>query len=138
MNSKRSRTKPDPELMNAEERAAYYGKKVLSYMGLCSKAGKLRSGTNTCLFEMEKGSVKLLIVAGDLAENSAEKLLIKAEKLGVESRRYGLSDDLGKASGRYGAGVFGITDDNFADTIANAIDNTKLTGGTFNDREEQQ
>ena len=137
MNSKRSKTKPDPELMTAEERSAYYGKKVLSYMGLCAKAGKLRSGTNTCLFEMEKGSVKLLIVTEDLAENSADKLLRKAEKLGVGHRRYGLSDTLGKATGKYGAGVFGIMDSNVADTILKAIDNTKLTGGTFNDREEQ-
>ncbi|MEE3382402.1 MAG: ribosomal L7Ae/L30e/S12e/Gadd45 family protein [Anaerovoracaceae bacterium] len=138
MNSKRSKIKPDPELMTNEERAAFYSKKVLSYMGLCAKAGKLRSGTNTCLIEMEKKSVKLLIVAGDMAENSAEKLLRKAEKLGVKNIRYGESDALAKATGRYGAGVFGITDNEFADTVAKAIDNTRSTGGAFDDREEHQ
>lgn len=131
-------TKPDPKLMTDEERAAYYGRKVLSYLGFCAKAGKLRTGTNTCLAEMEKGSVKLLIVAEDMADNSAEKLLRKAESLGVESRKYGESDALAKASGKYGAGVFGITDDEFKDVIARAIDNTRLTGGAFDDRKEHQ
>ncbi len=138
MNSKRSKTRPDPELMTGEERAAYYSRKVLSYLGFCAKAGKLRTGTNTCLSEMEKGSVKLLIVAMDMAENSAEKLLRRAERLGVEVRRYGESDALAKATGKYGAGVFGITDKEFADTVAGAIDNTTLTGGAFDDREEHQ
>ena len=138
MNKSRGNTKPDPKLMTDEERALYYGKKVLSYLGFCAKAGKLRTGTNTCLSEMEKGSVKLLIVAEDMAENSAEKLLRKAEKLGIESRKYGESDVLAKASGKYGAGVFGITDDEFKDTIAQAIDKTRLTGGAFDDRKEHQ
>ncbi len=138
MNSKRSGSRPDPDLMSPDERAAYYEKKVLSYLGFCARAGKLRSGTNTCLSEMEKGSVKLLIVTCDMAENSAEKLLRRAEKLSVRSIRYGESDVLGKASGRYGAGVFGITDSEFADTVASAIDNTQKTGGAFDDREEHQ
>ena len=44
-------------------------RKLLSYMGFAAKARKIVNGYNTCVFTMEKRRVRLLIIAGDLAEN---------------------------------------------------------------------
>ena len=112
------------ESLSPEERSAYYTKKLASYMGFAAKAGKLVSGTNTCIFTMAKGKIRLLIVSEDLADNGKEKVLRSAGQNEVEYRIYGRSEDLGHYTGKYGAGVFGITDDNFANVIADAIDNT--------------
>ena len=73
---------------------------------------------------MQKGKTRLLIIASDLAENSKEKLIFTANQMGVEYRVFGKAEDLGHYTGKYGAGVFCITDDNFAKVIVETIDNT--------------
>ncbi|MBR5740058.1 MAG: ribosomal L7Ae/L30e/S12e/Gadd45 family protein [Firmicutes bacterium] len=120
------KTKPafDENLLTPEQRKAYYTKKVAAYMGFAAKAGKLMAGTNTCIFTMAKGKALLLIVAEDLAENGKEKVLRAAEQNEVEYRVYGQAEDLGHYTGKYGAGVFCVTDQKFAEVIAKTIDNT--------------
>ena len=111
-------------MLSPEEKQAYYTKKLASYMGFAAKAGKLAAGTNTCIFTMAKGKARLLIVSEDLAENGRDKVLKAARQSGVEYRVYGSAEDLGHYTGKYGAGVFCITDDNFANVIVKTIDNT--------------
>jgi len=98
--------------------------KLQSYMGFASKAGKLVSGTNTCMYTMDKGKAKLLIVAEDVSDNTKDKVISKAKYLNVEYRVFGKADDLAHYTGKYGAGVFVITDDNFKEVITRAIDDT--------------
>lgn len=112
------------ENLTSEERAEYNLKKLASYMGFAAKAGKVMAGTNTAIFTMAKGKAHLLIVCEDIAENGRDKVLTAARQNGVEYRVYGKSEDLGHYTGKYGAGVFCITDRNFAEVIAKTIDNT--------------
>ncbi len=121
---KKDKQKIDISLLSPEERQAYYTKKLASYLGFASKAGKIAAGTNTSIFTMQKGKTRLLIIASDLAENSKEKLIFTATQMGVEYRVFGKAEDLGHYTGKYGAGVFCITDDNFAKVIVETIDNT--------------
>ena len=122
MNKKKSDI--DLEAMTAEQRQAYHLRKLASYMGFAAKAGKIAAGTNTCIFTMAKGKARLLIVAEDLAENGKDKVLTAARQNQVEYRVYGRAEDLAHYTGKYGAGVFCVTDDNFAEVIVKAIDNT--------------
>lgn len=97
-------------------------RKLLSYMGFAAKARKIINGYNTCVFSMEKRKVRLLIIAADLAENSKKKMITAAKKFNVEYRIFGDSEEMSKMTGTVGKGIFGITDDNFANVISKEID----------------
>ena len=107
-----------PEMAIAQSK-----KKMLSYMGLAAKARKIVNGYNTCVFMMEKRRIRLLIIAEDLAENSKKKMISAANKLNVEYRIFGDSDEMSHMTGTEGKGIFGITDENFANVISKEIDN---------------
>ena len=107
--------------MNSTEKQAAM-KKLLSYMGFAARARKLASGYNTCVFTMEKGKVRLLIIAEDLAENSKKKMISAAGKYNVKYRIFGDSEEMSRMTGTAGKGIFGITDENFANVILKEID----------------
>ncbi|MBR5229938.1 MAG: ribosomal L7Ae/L30e/S12e/Gadd45 family protein [Firmicutes bacterium] len=113
-------------ILTPEQQIAVSKKKMLSYMGFAAKARKIVNGYNTCIFTMEKGRVRLLIIAEDLAENSKKKMTQAAERLGVKYRIYGDADEMSHMTGTEGKGIFGITDENFADVISKEIDNIQL------------
>ena len=109
---------PVKRMNNAEQSR----RKMLSYMGFAAKARKIVNGYNTCIFTMEKRRVKLLIIAEDLAENSKKKMIQAANKFNVEYRIFGDSDEMSHMTGTEGKGIFGITDENFANVISKEID----------------
>lgn len=96
--------------------------KLEAYMGFASKAGKLLSGTNTCTYSLQKGKVKLLIIARDVSANMIDKMESAAKYTRTDYRIYGEADKLAHCTGRYGHGVFAVTDNNFAKVIAAEID----------------
>ena len=97
-------------------------RKLLSYMGFAAKARKIVNGYNTCVFTMEKRRAKLLIIAADLAENSKKKMISAAGKYNVKYRIFGDSEEMSRMTGTAGKGIFGITDENFANVILKEID----------------
>ncbi len=101
--------------------------KLDAYMGFASKAGKLLSGTNTCIYSLQKGKIKLLIIASDISENTIDKMKFAAKNARIDYRIYGEADRLAHATGKYGHGVFAITDNNFAKIIAAEIDKDQAT-----------
>ena len=111
--------------MNNQDAKAAAKKKMLSYMGFAAKARKIVNGYNTCVFTMEKGKVRLLIIAEDLAENSKKKMIAAAGRLKVEYRVFGDSEEMSHMTGTAGKGIFGITDENFAKVISKEIDHIK-------------
>ena len=96
--------------------------KLQSYIGFAKKSGNLQTGYNTCVFAMKKGKIKLLIIAGDISENTGKKIEKEAKKYQVACRVYGKSDELSQMAGTEGRSIFGITDQNFAEVISKEID----------------
>lgn len=96
--------------------------KIDSYLGFATRSRNLITGSNTCLFAMNKRQLKLLIIASDVSENTMKKMKKAAEDRKVNYRIYSTSDDLSYACGTSGKGVFGITDENFANVILKEID----------------
>ena len=94
--------------------------KVMSYLGFAAKAGKIVNGYNTCMFMMEKRKVRLVLLAADLAENSIKKMISLASKHRVPYRVFGTMEELSHMTGT--AGIFAITDTNFAEVILKEID----------------
>ena len=60
--------------------------KVLRYMGLAARGRMLAVGYNTCILMMNRRKIKILILAGDLADNSKEKMISNAKKNNVPFR----------------------------------------------------
>ena len=96
--------------------------KICTYLGFAKKSGNLFMGSETCIINMKKGKVKLLIVAEDCAENSKKKLVKSAESYNVPYRIFGETDVLSHAAGSPGRTSFAITDDNFAKVLIENID----------------
>lgn len=96
--------------------------KLYSYLGFASKSRNLITGYNTCLMAMAKGKIKLLIIAEDLALNTIDKMESKCKSQGIEYRIFGSADELSHRTGKDNKGIFGITDDNFANVICKEID----------------
>lgn len=96
-------------------------KKVISYLGFAKKSGSLMAGVNTCTFGMNKGKVKLMILAEDISENSEKKIMKEIRKHGVEYVKYGNSEEMSRAIGSQGRSVFAICDINFSEVIKNEI-----------------
>ena len=101
--------------------------KLDAYMGFASKAGKLLSGTNTCTYSLQKGKVKLLLIASDVSANTIDKMESAAKGTRTPYRIYGEADRLAHCTGKYGHGVFAVTDSNFAKVIAAEIDKKQAT-----------
>jgi ribosomal protein L7Ae-like RNA K-turn-binding protein len=96
--------------------------KIDSYLGFAKRSRNLVMGYNTCILAMNKRKLRLLILASDVSENTMKKLTSVANERKVVYRIYGTCDELSKAAGTVGRGVFGITDENFANVILKEID----------------
>lgn len=96
--------------------------KVESYLGFATKSKNLVSGFYSCVNGMKQNKLKLLILAEDLSENTVKKLNKTSLEYGVPLRIYGKSEELSKITGSHERGVFGITDQNFADVILKELD----------------
>ena len=91
--------------------------KAEKYLGLARKAGKVVSGYQTCVHTISKGQIKLIIVAEDASDNTKKKFRVLCERHSVPFRIYGNSEDLSHITGLSGRGIFGITDNGFAEVI---------------------
>ena len=74
--------------------------KVLRYMGLAARGRMLAVGYNTCILMMNRRKIKILILAGDLADNSKEKMISNAKKNNVPFRIYGSMENLSHITGK--------------------------------------
>ena len=100
-------------------------KKIHSYLGFAKRSGNLLTGYSTCTYAMNKGKVKLLILAADISENTLKKMIKESEKNKVPYRIYGESCEISQITGCEGRGIFGITCENFSNIIAKEIDEAR-------------
>lgn len=99
--------------------------KALKLMGFARRAGRLVSGTNTCILQMDRGRVQLLIIAEDISENGRKKIMKAVSRNGVRYVDYGEGEVLSHMTGTAGRSVFAVTDRHFADTILQEIQSGK-------------
>jgi len=92
-------------------------KKVYSYIGLCQKAGRLKSGEGACVAAISKGEAKLVIISKDASDNTKKKFSNKAKYYGVEYFITGLRGELSSAIGKTNRPVVVVTDRGLAEKI---------------------
>ena len=95
--------------------------KVLGFLGISAKAGKIVSGTDIVLENIEKNKIKLVIVATDAAERTINNFKYSCEKKNVPIYIYGNIEENSKAIGKENRAVIGIKDEKLAEAIVNKI-----------------
>ena len=96
--------------------------RLLSFLGLCKRAGKLISGADTVAKAVIEKKAILVLAADDLSPNSRKEAAFIAEKHGVPLRTLTRSkEELSFALGRR-CGIVAITDSGFADKILSLLD----------------
>ena len=95
----------------------------LNFLGLCRKAGKLVAGTEKVKALITKNQAQLILLAKDISQKTEKEFnFLAKDKFKVIRTDYDL-DELSSALG-VRAGVFAVTDKNFAEQII-------LKGGRF-------
>ena len=91
--------------------------KILSLIGLATKAGRCISGETMTESETKAGKAKLVIVASDASENTKKKFQDMCKFYKVPIYIYGDKDTLGHAMGKEFRASLAILDEGFADGI---------------------
>ena len=91
--------------------------KVIGYLGLATKAGKLVSGEFMTEKSVKEGKAKVVIVAGDASDNTKKMFYNMCKFYEVPLYFYGTKDELGHAIGKAMRSSLAITDENFAKSV---------------------
>ena len=101
--------------------------KILSLVGLATRAGKTASGEFCTEKEVKTGRAALVIVAGDASENTKKKFRDMCEFYKVPIYFYGDKDTLGHAMGKEFRASLVVLDEGFAKGIRKHIDTENQT-----------
>ena len=96
-------------------------KKMLQFLGLCQRAGKLSSGETGALSAIKDGSAELIIVAENASDNTKKKFSDSAAHYDKKLVIYGDKFELGNAIGKNERSVIAIQDCGFAKKIIDMI-----------------
>jgi len=94
---------------------------ALSFLGLAQKAGEIVAGFHAVLAAAEKGRVKLVIMAGDISGNTAEKVERFCLRGEIPFYYVADRDRVGKAIGRNSRAVLGITSRELASALERVL-----------------
>ena len=101
--------------------------KLLNFLGLCRRAGKLTTGFDAVEETVVKGESQLVIIADDTSQNTERKLSKTCETHNVKLIKLNRSkEEISTAIGRFAA-VASVTDKGFAQNIERLTQNE--TGG---------
>ena len=99
--------------------------RLLSFLGLCKRAGYLISGAETVTKAINDDKALLMLYASDASANSLKNVLKTAKVNDVPALMLDRSkEELSFALGKH-CGIVGITDRGFADKIQSMIDESK-------------
>lgn len=101
--------------------------KILSLVGLATRAGKTASGEFCTEKEVKTGRAALVIVAGDASENTKKKFRDMCEFYEVPIYFYKDKDTLGHAMGKEFRAMVAVTDAGFAKGIVKHLETEGYT-----------
>ncbi len=96
--------------------------RLLSFLGICKRAGRLVSGADTVTKTVNEGKALLILYASDVSENSLKQVLRAAKEQGTPVKQLPYpKEELSLALGKH-CGIICTTDKGFADKILTLID----------------
>lgn len=96
--------------------------KVLSMLGLSTKAGKVVTGEFSTEKAVKSGKAYLVIIASDASDNTKKKFRNMCNYYKVIMKEYSDKDNLGRACGKESRASLAITDEGLAKTVTKQID----------------
>lgn len=102
--------------------------RVSSLLSLARKAGKIVDGREAVEKGMEKGTVKLLVLAEDLSSNSFKEMKDTCLKKGIRFYSYLSKDEIGALIGKGERGAVGIADASFSKLLEKEFDRFNSLG----------
>ena len=98
--------------------------KILSYLGLCRKAGKLVCGTALTTDAIRHGKIVLAVTSSDASENTVKRISDGCSYRNIPYFPLPFTcERLGKAAGKSGGiASVGVLDGNFAGMIIKSLD----------------
>ena len=91
--------------------------RILSMLGLCMKAGKIKSGGFQTEEAVKSGKAWLVIIATDASGNTAKKFGDMCSFYEVPKATYGTKDTLGRAIGKEERSVMAVCDEGFSKSL---------------------
>lgn len=95
--------------------------KVLSMVGLATRAGKVASGEFSTEKAVKRGKAVLVLVAGDASENTKKMFTNMCAFYKVPLRIYGTKETLGRAMGKEYRASVALLDRGFAGSVLKLI-----------------
>ncbi|MCP3762032.1 YlxQ family RNA-binding protein [Domibacillus sp. A3M-37] len=93
-----------------------------SFLGLANRAGKLITGEEMAVKEIQRGNAKLVLLSEDASRNTEKKITDKAAFYKVPVCRVENREVLGQAIGKEARVVVAVTDAGFAKKLKTLID----------------
>ena len=98
--------------------------RLLQFLGLCKRAGRLISGADTVCKTIREGKAQLVLYAADVSQNSLKNVLKTADSNNTAARRLDCDkEELSFALGKH-CGILCITDRGFAEKILSMLDDS--------------
>ncbi len=102
--------------------------KIYSMLGLCMRAGKLKSGEFSVLEAIRHGMAELVIISEDASDNTKKKFNDKCSYYNVPMIYFGNKEELGHAIGKDVRTSLAVLDEGFAKSLRKNL----LYGGNVN------
>lgn len=96
--------------------------KVLRLLGLAMRAGALASGFDAAAAALDRGEVRLLLLAEETGASSKKKILRRAEEAGCPVYLIRDAEALARVTGAGRRSIVGVKDKNFAAGMCKAAD----------------
>ena len=109
--------------------------KTYSLLGLCQRAGKLKSGELPVMEAIRKRTARLVIVSEDASDNTTKQYSDKCKYYNIPIVIFGLKDDIGHAIGKEVRTSLAITDKGLADALLKNLPVEKSDGGNVNGKD---
>lgn len=100
-------------------------RKILSYIGLCAKAGRIASGEFSTEKALKEGSANLVIVAEDASDNTKKNFSDACTYRGIRLLIKFDKNSLGHAIGKEMRASLAIKDEGFAAAIIKCLESVQ-------------
>ena len=100
--------------------------KVMSYLGLATRAGKVQSGEFSTEKSVKSGRAALVMVAEDASDNTKTKFAAMCTFYKVPIYIYGTKETLGASIGKELRASLALEDTGFCNAIKKQIDSERL------------
>lgn len=97
--------------------------KILSLIGLATRAGKTVSGEFSTEKAVKSGKAYVVMVADEASDNTKKKFQNMCTYYEVPIYLYGTKEQLGKSMGREFRASLAVTDPNLSEAIMKELDN---------------